>query len=58
MKINWGIGLDPPLLVLPKHELNKYGYEQLKARTEEFGLRGFVVLEQWPDRILAVYRRW
>jgi hypothetical protein len=58
LKINWGFDLDPPLLTFNKDDLNGFGYEALKHRCNELGMRGFVVLSHWPDKILAVYRRW
>lgn len=58
MKINWGLDLDPPLLVLNKRDLARFGYKNLKIQTERSGMRGFVVVDQWPRPILAMYRRW
>lgn len=58
MKINWGRDLDPPLLVMNKHDLNLYGYEALKRRIDAFGWRGFIILASWDGPVLAVYRRW
>ena len=58
VKINWGYELDPPLIVLNRHDLDKFGFEALKRRTDEFGWRGFMVVHTWGENPVALYRRW
>jgi hypothetical protein len=58
VKINWGHDLDPPLVVMNRHDLERYGFERLKHRIDEFGWRGFIVVTGWHETVLAVYRRW